>query len=142
MGRNALRAGLPPDAIRCSRCDVLQARPPFDAPGVIVTNPPYGERLELHAPARRSPGIVPASGLEAWMGVGRALKDRFGGWRLWMLTSDLDLPRHLNMKARRRTPLYNGAIECRLFGFEIFGPVEAASPEAAAPEAPAPDARG
>ncbi|HWS76364.1 MAG TPA: THUMP domain-containing protein [Quisquiliibacterium sp.] len=138
--RNALRAGLPPGAIRCSRCDVLQARPPFDAPGVIVTNPPYGERLELHAPARRSVGpagtVAVGSGLEAWMGVGRALKDHFGGWRLWMLTSDLDLPRHLNMKARRRTPLYNGAIECRLFGFEIFGPVESGSPAAPAPGAP------
>mgnify|MGYP000993260957 FL=1 len=37
-----------------------------------------------------------------------------------MLSSDPALPAQLGMKARRRTPLYNGAIECRLFGFEVF----------------------
>ncbi len=108
VSRNAQRAGLPPNALRVERCNVLDARPPFDAPGMIVTNPPYGERLELRA-ASGAP-----DGPEAWNGVGRAFKERFNGWRLWILTSDPALPRELGMKARRRTPLFNGSIECRL----------------------------
>jgi putative N6-adenine-specific DNA methylase len=151
--RNAQRAGLPPQALRLSRCDAREARPPFDAPGAIVTNPPYGERIELQAEARADagrggrarPGAATAPGradAADWAAIGRALKDRFGGWRLWMLTSDPGLPRLLGMKARRRTPLYNGAIECRLFGFEIFAPGEApARPPAAASAEPSPGPR-
>lgn len=119
VSRNAQRAGLPADALRLECCDVRDAHPPFDTPGIIVTNPPYGERLEL----RSAPGAP--GGPEAWAGVGRAFKERFDGWRLWILTSDPALPRQLGMKARRRTPLFNGSIECRLFGFEIFAPGQA-----------------
>lgn len=109
--RNAQRAGLAPDALALRCCDVLQARAPGPAPGVVVTNPPYGERLELRAAG--SPDA-------AWGEVGRVLKREFAGWKVFVLTSDARLPAHLGMKEKRRAPLYNGAIECRLFGFEIF----------------------
>jgi len=108
--RNAARAGLPPEAIALRPCDAAQARPPFDSPGAIVANPPYGERIDLHA----------AGGAD-WPAIGATLRERFGGWMVWMLSSDLELPRRLGISARRRTPLFNGALECRLFGFEIFG---------------------
>lgn len=123
LARNAQRAGLPADAIvgRCS--DVLRARPAGDAAGSIVTNPPYGERLELRAGGRpRSAGV--GADAQGWNAVGSALKANFPGWKLWILTSDLELPRQLGMKARRRTPLYNGPLDCRLFGFEIFAPAD------------------
>ena len=111
--RNAERAGLAPRSSAVTRCDVRDATPPFDAAGIILSNPPYGERLELQGGASQAAD---------WSEVGRVMKARFAGWRLWMLTSDPELPRQLGMKARRRTPLFNGAIECRLFGFEIFAP--------------------
>lgn len=143
--RNAERAGVPPDALRLQCCDVRDARAPFPVPGMVVTNPPYGERLELvgsdsrrsgtagpvrpgveRRPGRSGPSfgstriVSPAAVDEGWRGIGQAVKEHFGGWTLWMLTSDLQLPKRLGMKERRRTPLYNGALECRLFGFEIF----------------------
>ncbi len=147
--RNAQRAGLPPQALRLACCDARDARPPFDRPGTIVTNPPYGERIELQTgggilsgrSARARPesaaARLPRAPLHGddrrhgdagghaadWAAIGRSFKERFGGWRLWVLTSDPELPRMLGMKARRRAPLYNGPIECRLFGFEIFAPV-------------------
>ncbi len=111
---NARRAGLPDGLVECFQSDLGQARAPFDAAGVIVSNPPYGERLEL------------AGGRTGWRGIGQALRERFGGWTVCLLSSDRDLPRWLGMKERRKTPLYNGAIECRLFAFEVFaaGPVQ------------------
>jgi putative N6-adenine-specific DNA methylase len=150
--RNAERAGLPAQALLVRVCDAGKASPPFDTPGVIVTNPPYGERIELDVedgergsaerpsgwfrearpddsrpgrlvPAARAGAAAPAPQEDvdaAWTEIGAAFKERFGGWSVWMLSSDSQLPRKLGIKERRRTPLYNGAIECRLFGFEIF----------------------
>lgn len=125
--RNAERAGIPRGALAFSRCDVREAAPPFAQPGMIVTNPPYGERIELRGAARHGSTIVTTTTTGAddgWRAIGRSVKQRFGGWSLWMLSSDPELPKLLGIKARRRTPLYNGAIECRLFGFEIFAPGE------------------
>ncbi len=122
MRRNLARAGLPADAIRTRVLDAARAAPPFDAPGIVIANPPYGERID----ARAAPGPAPrertgGGGHEhAMRAFGAALRDRFAGWQAWLLSSDRALPRQLGMKERRRTPLYNGAIECRLFGFEIF----------------------
>ena len=50
---------------------------------------------------------------------GRHLKDQFDGWQVDVLTADMGLPGQLRMKETKRTPLFNGAIECRLFRFEI-----------------------
>jgi putative N6-adenine-specific DNA methylase len=110
--RNLERAGLPADAVQVSPCDFADARPPFDGPGMIVCNPPYGERIALQGGADFGQ-------------FGEVLKARFGGWHAWLLSSDRELPRWLGMKERRKTPLYNGPLECRLFGFEIFAPAGA-----------------
>ena len=149
--RNARRAGLPEHALRADVRDAAAARPPFDAPGLIVTNPPYGERIELIDGGRREeaarahggPGAARSAergsrrlvratravaadrtpetqGDEAWAAIGATLKGNFGGWGVWILSSDPQLPRKLGIKERRRAPLYNGPLECRLFGFEIF----------------------
>ena len=151
--RNARRAGLPEHALRAQVRDASAAKPPFEAPGLIVTNPPYGERIELleasdHEDAlraHRGPGearsgergakkLIPATrgaaparppaaqGDEAWAAIGAALRRDFGGWGVWILSSDPSLPRKLGIRERRRAPLYNGPLECRLFGFEIFEP--------------------
>lgn len=118
--RNALRAGVPEGAIEWRVLDAARLRAPFDGPGWIVTNPPYGERLQALG---SDPGQHERH--EAAMrAFGAALKDDFAGWRVWVLSSDARLPRQLAMQERRRTPLFNGAIECRLFGFEVFAPRE------------------
>ena len=51
--------------------------------------------------------------------LGDALKARFAGWTASFLTGDLRLARLIGLKPSRRTPLWNGAIECRLFRFDI-----------------------
>ena len=53
---------------------------------------------------------------------GKHLKDDFQGWQVDVLTADMGLPGQLRMKESKRTPLFNGPLECRLFRFEIKKP--------------------
>jgi putative N6-adenine-specific DNA methylase len=76
---------------------------------VLVTNPPYGVRLgEQEDLAAFYPRL------------GDALKQRFAGWRACIFTADLRLPKLIGLKPARRIPLYNGALECRLYVFELI----------------------
>lgn len=120
--RNFERAGLPARAIDARVGDAAAARPPFDLPGFIVANPPYGERIEALGATGLSPGARRDAERHerAMRAFGTTLRERFAGWQVWLLSSDQGLPGQIGMKERRRTPLYNGAIECRLFGFEVF----------------------
>jgi putative N6-adenine-specific DNA methylase len=102
---NAERAWLTQDTIRFETGDARLIEPPCE-PGWIVTNPPYGERLA-------------DTEAELWRDWSSNLKKRFAGWRLHVISSDLDLPQRLRLKPLRRTPLHNGALDCRLFGFEL-----------------------
>lgn len=103
--RNADRAFLDPDTIHFEVGDARDAVAPA-ATGWIVTNPPYGERLEEWD-------------TEFWREWSANLKREFAGWEVNAITSDMDLPKHLRLKAKRRTPLFNGALDCRLFNFEL-----------------------
>ncbi len=51
--------------------------------------------------------------------LGRALKRKFAGWNCYLLSADLRLPKLMRLTPSKKTPLYNGAIECRLFEFKM-----------------------
>jgi putative N6-adenine-specific DNA methylase len=94
-------------AVTLGLADVLEVSPPAAA-GVLVTNPPYGRRMgDEQALAALYPRL------------GDLLKRRFCGWRAYVLSANLELPSLIRLKPSRRTPLYNGAIECRLFEFRM-----------------------
>jgi len=58
--------------------------------------------------------------LAAWYPtLGDILKQRYAGWTAHIFTGDLRLPKLMRLKPSRRIPLYNGALECRLFRYEI-----------------------
>lgn len=103
--RNAERAFLTEDTIQFELGDARDAVAPAPT-GWILTNPPYGERLD-------------EENLEFWREWSANLKREFAGWQVNIITSDLDLPKHLRLKANRRTPIFNGALDCRLFNFEL-----------------------
>lgn len=76
--------------------------------GVLITNPPYGVRLdELDRLAELYPQI------------GSTLKKQFAGWDCYFFTGDLRLPKLVRLKPSRKIPIYNGAIECRLYEFKM-----------------------
>ena len=78
------------------------------AAGVIVTNPPYGVRL---GSAEELAAFYPQ--------LGDALKKKYSGWRAYILSGDMALPKLIRLAATKRTVLYNGALECRLFEFKM-----------------------
>jgi putative N6-adenine-specific DNA methylase len=62
--------------------------------------------------------------LEFMKQFGQHLKEAFGGWHVFILTADMALPGQLRIKESRRTPLFNGPLECRLFRFEMRSKAE------------------
>ena len=163
---NFERAGLP--MLPLKQQDARSMTPPEDvAGGVLIANPPYGERIEIRGtnargeaydrparggsgrPANRSSGgnrdyderdgddgyaadegedgrflrAQPAAGEAAdpefFKLFGDSLKQRFAGWRAFVLTSDRKLPGLMRLRESLKTPLYNGALECRLFRFDM-----------------------
>jgi putative N6-adenine-specific DNA methylase len=103
---NLAKTGLT-DAVQLKQMDILDGGPPGTS-GIIVMNPPYGER------------VAAKDDLAAFYPkLGDALKQRHTGWTAYVLSADPSLPRLIGLKATRRTPLYNGAIECRLFEYRM-----------------------
>lgn len=110
--RNAERAGVGA-AVEFRGGDALQRLPPTARPGVLLLNPPYGERIE-------AAGVAGGLGADVFYErLAAHWKAHFGGWTAWVLTPDRDLPRRLRLQASRRVPLFNGPIECRLLRFEL-----------------------
>ncbi|MCK5795796.1 MAG: bifunctional 23S rRNA (guanine(2069)-N(7))-methyltransferase RlmK/23S rRNA (guanine(2445)-N(2))-methyltransferase RlmL [Deltaproteobacteria bacterium] len=88
--------------------DYLGDRPSPAPRGLMVTNPPYGERLgELYTLER------------LYLVVGKVLRARFFGWTAHILAGNRDLTRALGLKAERRVVVFNGPIECRLLNYPI-----------------------
>ena len=104
--RNLAEAGVE-RWVKLEQADVLERAAPAPA-GVMVMNPPYGERMgSADELARFYPKL------------GDALKQRYPGWRCHIFTADLRLPKLIRLEPSRRTPLWNGALECRLYQFDI-----------------------
>jgi putative N6-adenine-specific DNA methylase len=119
---NLERAGVPAElatTIAPKQVDARHVRPEA-AHGILVTNPPYGERIAIRG-ERSSRGDQGTDGeLAAFFGeFGDTLKQRFAGWTAHVLTSDMDLQKKLRLAPDRRVVLFNGAIECRLFRFGL-----------------------
>jgi len=121
--RNAERAGVA-HAVQLRGGDAMQRMPPTDEPGVMLVNPPYGERIETAGVAGRSQGgreraQVADEGADFFTQLAAHWKRHYAGWTAWVLTPDLKLPTRMRLKESRRVPLWNGPIECRLFRFDM-----------------------
>ncbi|MBQ5948539.1 class I SAM-dependent RNA methyltransferase [Massilia sp. ST3] len=90
--------------------------PPTEQPGILLTNPPYGERIGV-----RGDSTMPQDEMAVafYAALGTTLKQRFAGWTACLFTADLGLPKMLRLKESRKTPFFNGALECRLFRFDM-----------------------
>jgi putative N6-adenine-specific DNA methylase len=99
-------------ALVVERADVLARAAPASA-GIIVSNPPYGVRLA-------GSGALAAF----YPRLGDALKQHFADWTAHLLSADAQLPKLIGLKPSRRVPLFNGALECRLYEFRLVaGPM-------------------
>ena len=120
---NGASAGVA-DWLHVERRSLSAAAPPAGAgSGLVVTNPPYGERIGAE------------SGLAELYGeLGRVLRERFQGWQAAILSGNPDIARHLGMYAKRTHRVFNGDLECRLLRFDLGETREPRTPEAARAE--------
>jgi putative N6-adenine-specific DNA methylase len=129
MTRNNLRnAGILFD-VPLKQIEAQEVKPPVDGPGIVLTNPPYGERIGVRGDRSQEPDEMAAKFYTAFSAT---LKQRFAGWQVFLFTADLNVPKMLRLKESRKTPFFNGALECRLFRFDMvagFNRREAAKPQ-------------
>jgi putative N6-adenine-specific DNA methylase len=104
--RNLAEAGVE-RWVQLEQRDVLEREAPAPA-GVLIANPPYGERMGSADELARFYPLL-----------GNAWKKGFAGWRCFLFTADMRLPKLIRLQPSRRTPLWNGALECRLYEFRI-----------------------
>ena len=128
--RNAERAGVK-HAIEFKTADALQRPAPADH-GVLLMNPPYGERIapkgsgqgqgslghgRAGAQGEKFEGAADAG--EFYARLAAHWKKGYAGWTAWVLTPEAKLPSLMRLKESRRVPMWNGPIECRLFRFDM-----------------------
>jgi len=94
--------------IRLRQRDVLTLEAPASK-GILMLNPPYGVRMG------RTEDLA-----SFYPRLGDWLKRGFAGWRAYILTADPHLRETIGLSPSRRIPLYNGALECRLYEFKIL----------------------
>ncbi|MBS0463951.1 MAG: bifunctional 23S rRNA (guanine(2069)-N(7))-methyltransferase RlmK/23S rRNA (guanine(2445)-N(2))-methyltransferase RlmL [Proteobacteria bacterium] len=114
---NAQAAGVA-DFIDFQMCDMRQLATPPQAHGLVVCNPPYDQRLAADAQLYRD--------------LGDALQRATPAWRVSLLCGDEDLARATGLRASKRYPFFNGALECVLLVCDV------AKPTLPAPRAPTP----
>jgi putative N6-adenine-specific DNA methylase len=104
--RNLQEAGLA-ECVQLKQANVLEVSAPAEH-GILVANLPYGERMgELDELAELYPKL------------GDALKQKFGGWTAYLFTADRAILKLMRLSPSKRTPLFNGPIECRLLEYRI-----------------------
>lgn len=104
---NAKKCGVG-DKIRFIQTDLSNLEPPAEK-GIIICNPPYGERL----------GEVEKLG-EFYKMLGDIFKQRFTGWTAFILTGNKQLSKQVGLRTSGRIPVYNGPIACTLLKYELY----------------------
>ncbi len=107
VARHNLKVAGLEDVAKVMQSDFIKLEPPASE-GTLVTNPPYGQRIGEDEDLKE---VYPV-----WA---KHMKESFGGWNTYFLTADLEMPKDMRLKPSKKTPLYNGALECRLFEIKM-----------------------
>ncbi len=105
--KNAKTAGVD-HLIDFEVCDFADTKVP-EAPGIVLFNPEYGERLGVHTK------------LEAtYKRIGDFMKQSCKGYKGYIFTGNPDLAKKIGLRASRRIEFYNGKLDCRLLEYELY----------------------
>ena len=107
VARHNLKVAGLEEVAKVMQSDFIKLEPPTSE-GTLVTNPPYGQRIGEDEDLKE---VYPV-----WA---KHMKESFGGWNTYFLTADLEMPKDMRLKPSKKTPLYNGALECRLFEIKM-----------------------
>jgi putative N6-adenine-specific DNA methylase len=95
------------ERVQLSLCDFLEVQPP-EAQGILIMNPPYGERLPLDEAE------------EFYGNLGSRFKHSWSGWKVWIISSHLEALKRIGLKPFRKKKMYNGPLECLFLGYDMF----------------------
>jgi putative N6-adenine-specific DNA methylase len=108
LARGNARAAGVANLLKFARHDLADARPPDGPPGMIVCNPPYGERIGEEQEL-----------IGLYQKIGRSAAEHWKGWRLLVFTSNTMLAKRVGLKAVHKEPFFNGSLECFLWEFAV-----------------------
>ncbi|MFN5323321.1 MAG: class I SAM-dependent RNA methyltransferase [Bacteroidota bacterium] len=95
------------DMVSIRECDMRDFDPPARK-GVVIVNPPYGERMDKDDLT------------ELYKSIGDTFKKRFSGYDCWLITSNKEALKNLGLRTSRRIPVFNGPLECRFVKYEMY----------------------
>ncbi|MEL6631305.1 MAG: THUMP domain-containing protein [Bacteroidota bacterium] len=107
MGRRHADMAQVKDTVTFTSADFHQAAAP-DTPGMLIVNPPYGERL------------TPEDLADFYKGIGDQLKQQYKGWQAWVLSSNIKALKKIGLRASRNIILFNGPLECRFARYDMY----------------------
>ena len=106
-GQNIFSAHLEGQGIQVEKQSFERLIPPA-APGLLMTNPPYDERLK-------------EADIEAFYKmIGDRLKQAFTDYEAWIISSNMEALKHLGLKPSKKLTLFNGALECKFQQYELY----------------------
>jgi len=104
---NIAAAGLEKE-IQVKQVAFEDSSPPVERPGVIIFNPPYGERMQK-------------ADLESFYKmIGDTLKHKYPDWQAWLITSDPSALKSVGLRTSRKIQLFNGPLECRFVRYDLY----------------------
>ena len=95
--------------VHFERRELSLAAPPADKKGIVICNPPYGERLGEETALKGT-----------YRKIGDLYKQKFKGWEGFVFTGSVALSKEVGLKADKKTIFFNGPIECRLLQFSLY----------------------
>ena len=96
------------DAIRFEKSDFFSEDSVPEVPGIVVLNPPYGERMEIEELEK------------IYSEIGSVFKHRYSGSTAWIISSDLQALHAIGLRQKRKVRMMNGKLECELRGIDLF----------------------
>ncbi len=81
---------------------------PPPSPGIIIINPPYGER------------IVQENLNALYAQIGDKFKKDFAGFEAWIISSNAEAVKHIGLRPSKKIPVYNGQLECRFNRYSLY----------------------
>lgn len=88
--------------------DFFKAEKPAES-GIIIMNPPYGERLEIQE------GMP-----DFYSKIGSTLKHEYSGWSAWIISSEIEAFHSIALKPSHKIPMLNGKLDCQFRGYDLF----------------------
>jgi putative N6-adenine-specific DNA methylase len=95
------------DMVQVRESDIRDFEPPAGG-GVVIINPPYGERMDKDDLT------------QLYAAIGDSFKKRFAGFDCWLITSNKEALKHVGLRPSRKIPVFNGPLECRFVRYEMY----------------------